>query len=327
MKEASFYQKLEKGKVKCVLCPHQCSIAEGKTGICGVRSNRKGALVSETFGRILACNLDPIEKKPLYHFHPGRQILSIGTRGCSFRCDFCQNWQMVVSKSPGTSVNSDEISAMAGGNGSIGIAYTYNEPLIWYEFVLECAEKVHEEGLKNVLVTNGFINPEPLEELLPFIDAMNIDLKSMDPGFYKTIVKGDLGPVLDTCRTANRSCHIEITNLLVPTLNDSDELIMELVDFVAGLGKDTPLHFSAYFPCRKMQIEPTPIGTLRRAYDIAREKLDYVYLGNVRDSDAGSSYCPDCSLLLVERDGYETRIKGMKGNRCAGCGKPLPFIV
>ncbi|MBN1289412.1 MAG: AmmeMemoRadiSam system radical SAM enzyme [Actinobacteria bacterium] len=327
MREALFYRKLENSGVKCLLCPHQCSIAEGKTGICGVRSNRNGVLSPETFGRVLACNLDPIEKKPLYHFHPGGRILSIGARGCSFRCEFCQNWQMVVSKASGTCVSSDEVATMAGGNGSIGVAYTYNEPLIWYEFLLECAERVHGKGLKNVLVTNGFINREPLEELLPFIDAMNIDLKSMDPDFYKTIVKGGLSPVLETCRTARDSCHIEITNLLIPSLNDSDELIMELVDFVAGLGRDTPLHFSAYFPCYRMQIEPTPIGTLQRAYDIARRKLDYVYLGNVRDRDAGSSYCPDCSLLLVERQGYEIRVKGMQGNRCAGCGKPLPFIV
>lgn len=327
MKEALYYRKTGDNRVNCELCPHRCVIADGKTGICGVRSNKDGVLLSDAYGRLLACNLDPIEKKPLYHFHPGKQILSIGTRGCSFRCDFCQNWQMVVSDSPGTHVSSDEVAAIAGKNGSIGIAYTYNEPLIWYEFVLDCAAKVRERSLKNVLVTNGYINREPLEELLPFVDAMNIDLKSMEPGFYRKVVKGELEPVLDTCRTAKGACHIEITNLIIPTLNDSDELIEKLVDFVAGLGRDTPLHFSAYYPCHKMKIEPTPIGTLRRAYDIARKKLDFVYLGNVRDSDAGSSYCPDCSCLLVERDGYTTRAKGLKDDCCGECGKPLPFIV
>lgn len=327
VKEASYYERLDGQKAKCFLCPHRCVISNGKTGICGVRSNRDGALYSEIYERILACNVDPVEKKPLYHFHPGKQILSVGTRGCSLHCDFCQNWDMVVSRSTGTRISSDEIAELAHRNGSVGVAYTYNEPMIWFEFVLECAVKIHGKGLKNVLVTNGFVNREPLEELLPHIDAMNIDIKSMDPGFYTRISKGKLQPVLDTCRRAKDACHIEITNLIIPTLNDSDELIGKLVDFVAELGRETPLHFSAYYPCHKMRIEPTPTGTLRKAYEIAREKLDYVYLGNIRDADAGSSYCPDCSRLLVKRDGYSTSVIGMDGDRCSGCGAGLPFIV
>ena len=327
MKEAAYYDKLDGGTVRCRLCPQECRINEGRRGICRVRTNHGGALYSDIYDRILACRLDPIEKKPLYHFYPGMQVLSIGTRGCNQRCDFCQNWEMVEADVAGTCLTSDEIVAMADRGGSIGMAYTYNEPLIWFEFVLECAKKVRARGLKNVLVTNGFVNPEPLEELLPFIDAMNIDVKSMDPEFYRKICGSSLEPVLATCRRAGADCHVEITNLLIPGFNDTDELIVRLVDFVAGLGRDTPLHFSAYYPCYRMTAPPTPVETLRRARGIALEKLDYVYMGNVRSEDAGGTCCPECGETVVERDGYITRAPGLDGGRCAGCGNDLPFIV
>lgn len=327
MKEASYYEKLEERRVLCHLCPKECVIAEGRRGFCGVRSNEKGALFSDVYNRMLACHLDPIEKKPLYHFHPGKSILSIGTKGCNLRCEFCQNWEMLESDSPGTYITSDEVAAMSDRGDSIGVAYTYNEPTIWYEFVQECARKVRLRGLKNVLVTNGYINMDPLEDLLPYIDAMNIDVKSMDPGFYKDVCRATLEPVLDTCRRARRDCHIEITNLLIPGYNDSDELISELVDFVAELGRDTPLHFSAYYPCYKMTAPPTPVETLRRAYEIAGERLDFVYLGNIRAEDSGRSCCPSCGGVVVERDGYITRITGLEEGRCSFCGKEIPFIV
>ena len=327
VKEASYYESLGDGKVQCHLCPQECRINEGKKGFCRARSNLDGVLHSDTYEHILACNLDPIEKKPLYHFYPGSLILSIGTRGCNQRCAFCQNWEMIESDTIGTYITSDEIATMAGRRGSIGVAYTYNEPFIWFEFVLECARKVRSRGLKNVLVTNGSVNPGPLEELLPVIDAMNIDVKSMDPDFYKKICESKLEPVLETCRRASSGCHIEITNLIIPTLNDSDELIREMVGFVESLGRDTPLHFSAYYPCYKMRIEPTPVETLRRAYELARERLPYVYLGNVRAEDAGNSCCPECGGTVVERDGYMTRAQGLEGDHCKNCGNVLPFIV
>lgn len=292
-----------------------------------MRTNRGGILYSDVYERILACNRDPIEKKPLYHFHPGSSILSIGTRGCNQRCDFCQNWQMLETDSPGTYMTSDEIASMAGRGGSIGVAYTYNEPTIWYEFMMECAVKVKGRGLSNVLVTNGFINPEPLEELLPLVDAMNIDVKSMDPEFYRKICKGKLEPVLETCRRAKAKCHVEITNLIIPTLNDSEELIGKLVDFVAELGRDTPLHFSAYYPSYKMTIDPTPLETLEKAYGIAREELDYVYLGNVRAAEYETTFCPSCGGRLVERDGYMTRVVGLEGNRCSHCGSEVSIVI
>jgi pyruvate formate lyase activating enzyme len=327
LKEAAYYEKLGEKKVHCHLCPQECRINEGKKGFCRARVNYDGTLYADTYEHILAANLDPIEKKPLYHFHPGKLIFSIGTRGCNQRCEFCQNFEMIETESPGTYMTSDEVTAMADRGGSVGVAYTYNEPMIWFEFVMECAGKVRERGLKNVLVTNGSVNAEPLAELLPLIDAMNIDLKSMDPEFYVKICRSKLEPVLETIRKANESCHVEITNLVIPTLNDSDELIGELVDFVAGLGKETPLHFSAYFPCYRMTIEPTPVSTLRRAYDIAREKLDYVYIGNVSTEDAGLSCCPSCGHTVVERDGYITRARGLDEGRCSNCGDVLPFIV
>lgn len=327
MKEAAYYEKLESGGVHCHLCPKECRINQGQKGFCGARSNHDGTLYSDIYERVLATNLDPIEKKPLYHFHPGKPVLSIGTRGCNQRCDFCQNWEMVETGAAGTRLTSDEVAAMADRGGSIGVAYTYNEPMIWFEFVLECARKVRERGLKNVLVTNGSVNPDPLEELLPFIDAMNIDLKSMEPEFYRTVCKSSLEPVLATIKRAKRSLHVEITNLVIPTLNDSDELINRLVDFVADLGRDTPLHFSAYHPCYKMTVEPTPLATVRRAYDIARRKLDYVYLGNVRTEDAGTTSCPSCGEPVVERDGYVIRARGLDGGRCANCGNAMSFVV
>lgn len=327
MKEADYYSRLKDKRAHCLLCPQDCIIAEGKRGFCRVRRNKDGKLYAETYDYILACNLDPIEKKPLYHFHPGSVILSIGTRGCNQKCSFCQNWQMLETDEEGTRVTSDQIAQMADRGGSIGVAYTYNEPLIWYEFLVECAPKVRQRGLVNVLVTNGLINPDPLEDLLPFIDAMNIDLKSMDPGFYRDICGSQLEPVLATIRRAVGSCHVEITNLLIPTLNDSDEQIESLVDFVADMGRSIPLHFSAYYPCYKLTIPPTPLETLERARSIALKKLNYVFMGNVSTSEGSETCCPDCGEGLVERRGYSVRRTGLAGDCCSSCGRKTELIV
>ena len=282
-KEASYYQKQKSGKVQCLLCPKNCIIAPGDVGNCGVRKNIDGKLYSLVYGKTTGIAVDPIEKKPLYRFHPRESILSLGTRGCNFGCIFCQNWQ--ISQNP--SAHLYDISSEAVINEAIqlnifGIAYTYNEPLIWYEFVLETAKLAKEKGLENVLVTNGYINLKPLEELLPLIGAMNIDLKAMDGQFYKSICKATLDPVLNTIKRAKQSTHIELTNLIIPTLNDSDEQIEKLVDWVfKNTGADTPLHLSRYFPCYELNLPPTPVETLKRAKAIAEKKLKYVYLGNV----------------------------------------------
>jgi len=280
--EALFYDK-DGTKVHCWLCPHNCAIPDGGFGICGVRQNQKGKLYSLIYGEITALALDPIEKKPLYHFFPRSHILSVGTRGCNLACSFCQNWS--ISKTltaPTEKVESEFLIRRAQEVDSIGIAYTYNEPSIWYEFVFETAQKAKEAGLKNVLVTNGYISKEPLEQLLPFIDAMNIDIKSIDEGFYRKVCGGSLAPVLETIKKSCKHCHVELTNLIIPTLNDSTQEFEKLVDWVyENLGEGVPLHFSRYFPSYKLSLEPTPIATLRQAEAIAKKKLRYVYLGNV----------------------------------------------
>ena len=283
MKEALFYEAKDNSGVQCHLCPHNCLIAEGKLGLCGVRENQKGKLYSLIYEEITSVALDPIEKKPLYQFHSGESIFSIGTKGCNLSCRFCQNW--AISKdlnTPTEKLTSEFIIERAKQLNSFGIAYTYNEPFIWYEFILDTAKLAREQGLKNILVTNGYVNLEPLKNILPFIDAMNIDLKSIEDKFYVNVCGGKLTPVLDVIKESSNHCHIELTNLIIPTLNDSEENLIKLVDWVYGnLGDSVPLHFSRYFPCYKLDIPPTPIATLKKARDIAKKKLKFVFLGNV----------------------------------------------
>ncbi|UCB57283.1 MAG: AmmeMemoRadiSam system radical SAM enzyme [Candidatus Omnitrophota bacterium] len=282
-KESMHCEILEAGKVRCLLCPHVCLLKKGEVGRCGVRQNEYGRLYSLIYGEVTSCALDPIEKKPLYHFHPGEHILSLGTKGCNLKCPWCQNWAISqeYASCPTEKLSPQEAVSRAKELNSFGIAYTYNEPFIWYEFVYDTALLGHKEGLKNVLVTNGYVNQKPLEEIISLIDAMNIDVKSMDDNFYKKYCDGRLSPVLRTAEFSAARCHVEITNLIIPTLNDSRENFQKLTDWVAEkLGKDTPLHFSRYFPAYKMDIPPTPIETLKAAEEIARKKLRYVYLGN-----------------------------------------------
>jgi len=328
MKEALYYEKLEDGKVHCLLCPQDCRIAEGKSGVCGVRSNSGGVLYSEVYNRAMARGMDPIEKKPLYHFHPASMIYSTGTRGCNQSCQFCQNWHMLQPDARTFEITARQAVDEAVANGSEGIAYTYNEPTIWYEFVLDCSRLAREEGLFNVLVTNGSINPEPFAQLTPFVDAMNIDVKSMEPDFYRKICGSKLEPVLATCRAAKEAgIHVEITNLVIPTLNDTDKLFGELVDFVAELGQEVPLHFSAYFPSYKMTIAPTPLSSLLRAREIAVQKLYYVYLGNVAAREGSNTYCPQCDNLLISRRGYGTSIEGIRDGKCGNCGRKVDVVL
>ncbi len=283
MKEALYY-KQEGDKIRCLLCPNDCLIPDAKLGMCKVRINKGNKLYTEIYNRTTSVALDPIEKKPLYHYHRGEYILSLGTKGCNFACPWCQNWSISQDADTATfAITKEEVVARAKKAGSFGIAYTYNEPFIWFEFVLECAEFAKKNGLENVLVTNGYVNKEPLEKILPYIDAMNIDIKSIEDSFYKEHCLGKLKPVLEnTKRAKEKGVHIEITNLIIPTLNDSDKNIAELVDWISeNLEADTPLHFSRYFPCYKMALPLTPVETLEKAKQIADKKLKYVYLGNV----------------------------------------------
>lgn len=326
MIEAKYYEKLDKDKVRCKLCPVECIIAPDKLGRCLGRKNTDGKLHLLNYGEVVSIANDPMEKKPLYHFHPGKYILSIAPNGCNFLCPFCQNWEISQKKFPTQYISPEDMVKLARRYNSIGIAYTYTEPLIWFDYLLDVCPLIKREGLVNVLVTNGMINEEPLKELLPLIDAMNIDLKSMRDGFYKKVVKGDLEAVKRTIRESKKACHIEVTNLIIPTLNDSKEEIDELIEFVASVGKDTPLHFSRYFPHYKFDIPPTPIQTLKDAYKRAKEKLYYVYLGNVW-TDEDHTYCPKCGELLLSRYYLGARIEGIEDKRCKRCGRKVDVVL
>jgi pyruvate formate lyase activating enzyme len=292
-----------------------------------VRENRGGTLFALTYGRVAAVQMDPIEKKPLFHFHPGKQILSVGSIGCNFRCGFCQNWHLVLGEASLSPVEIPELVRAAGESGAVGIAYTYNEPLIGFEFVRDCAREFRKAGMANVLVTNGYVSPEPLAELLPLVDAMNIDLKSMDPEFYRKVCGGTLAPVIETIRTASRSVHVEITNLLVTGENDSDEAIRKMVDFVAETDPEIPLHVSRYFPHHRFTAPPTPPARLEAAYRIGREKLSYVYVGNYSLAGSEDTRCPRCGATAVRRMGYRVSVTGLAGNRCASCAAKLRFVI
>ena len=317
----------EGGAVRCGLCPHRCLISEGKQGICGVRENRGGTLLALTYGKVSAVQVDPIEKKPLFHFHPGKPILSVGSVGCNFRCGFCQNYHLVEKRVPLYPVVVADLVRAARREGAVGISYTYNEPLIWFEFVVDCAREFRKAGMVNVLVTNGYVSPEPLAELLPLVDAMNIDLKSMDPEFYRKICGGELAPVLDTIRESAKATHVEITTLLVTGENDSEESILDVVDFVAGVDPDIPLHLSRYMPMHRFTAPPTPPARLAAGFRIARERLPYVYVGNYPLEGAEDTVCPTCGTVVVRRHGYRTDPSGLAGNRCASCSGPLRFVV
>ena len=282
MRTAQYWQS-DGTAVRCLLCPHACVIAEGCTGRCRVRQNEIGKLVSLNFGEVSSMALDPVEKKPLYHFFPGKKVLSVGTWGCNFHCRFCQNWEIAHGKPRTVFVAPDELAQLASRQDAdcIGVAYTYSEPTVWFEYVLEAAHAVKTMGLKNVLVTNGFINEKPLAELLKVTDAMNIDLKSFRPDFYKDVCSGGLDTVKKTVETAVRCCHVEVTTLLVPGLNDSEEEIEVLVKWLGSINRDIPLHFTRYFPCYQMTIPPTPRETLVRARELALPVINHVHIGNI----------------------------------------------
>jgi len=281
LKKALYWEKGEGDSVTCNLCPFHCKIALGKSGICRVKENRGGELFTTAYGMTTSFSFDPIEKKPLYHFHPGSSILSVAPNSCNLSCGFCQNWQISQISQTARFVSPYELAESAKNGGAIGVAYTYSEPLMWYEYLLDAMSAVKSAGLKNVLVTNGHLENKPFKKLLPLTDAMNIDIKSMDDGFYKKVCKGKLKPVLENVKSAFGKVHLEITNLVIRGLNDSDSDFKKLVDFIAGMDKKIPLHFSKYHPAYKMEIPATGLDNLLRAKEIALEKLDFVYLGNV----------------------------------------------
>jgi len=299
------------GTIQCLLCPHHCHINDNQTGICGVRRNEGGTLLADTFGILSAIHVDPIEKKPLYHFHPGKNILSLGSIGCNMKCNCCQNWQISRSDVKSFDVQKRyrpiEIAVMAtSGPDNAGVAYTYNEPTVWYEFMLETARLIHFEGKKNVMVSNGYICEAPLGELMDYMDAFNIDLKGFSDEFYRRQAGARLNPVLETLQNIRRKGrHLEITLLVIPTLNDGKALFREMVQWISDtLGKETVLHLSRYHPAYRSSLDATPAETLEMLYHLAKEKLTYVYVGNINLKDFQDTRCGGCGEILIRRSGY-----------------------
>lgn len=328
MREALFYKVLEGDKVRCELCPRECVIPKGGRGFCRVRRHGDGGLRTENYLHCSSYALDSIEKKPLYHFYPGSTIFSIGTWGCNFTCQFCQNWQIAQGDPKTIVMNPEKVAEVVRDYSStarcIGVAYTYSEPTVWYEFVLETAQAIQQAGYKNVLVTNGYIAEKPLQQLLPFIDAMNIDVKAFHPDFYRQVCCGELEVVKRTAEIAVRHCHVELTTLLIPGMNDSKKEIEQLTDWIATkLHPDVPLHFSRYFPNYKFNTPPTPVEKMLEAKEIARRKLHYVYLGNVGGTGS-NTYCYQCDALLVERSQGKYYITEEK--KCPHCGAQIHIV-
>ncbi len=325
-KEALYYKKTGNNSVKCLLCPHNCILKEGQTGFCDVRKNIDGKLYSLNYGDITSIALDPIEKKPFYHFYPASVILSVGSYGCNIRCPFCQNSSISDMKNGIPYYNTiapEQFVDTAIEKGSFGIAYTYNEPIIFYEFVLETAKIAKSRGLKNVLVSNGQITPEPLKELIPYIDAVNVDLKSMSAKFYKDYIFGDIETTKNTIKILyENNIHIEVTFLVVTNKNDTKEEMEELSQFIASISKNIPLHISRYFPCNKCNEPPTEKEVLFRNWDIARKYLNFVYVGNILKSKMEATYCPSCGESIIEREGYFINNR-LNGDECPYCGEKI----
>ncbi len=325
-KEARYYSGGDGNRVTCELCPHNCVIAPGKTGTCGARRNENGTLITDIYGRISSMAMDPIEKKPLYHFFPGSEILSIGTRGCNFKCPYCQNWQISQDMNARTAFYPPErIADAAAERNSLGVAYTYSEPMIWFEYVMDVSLILRERGMKNVMVTNGFINSGPLADLLTVVDAMNIDLKAFREDTYRKVNGGRLKNVLETIeQAAGAGCHVEVTTLIVTGMNDTMEEMKEIIDFIASVDTKIPWHISRYFPNYKYNEKATEVSFITEVYNEALKNLSFVYCGNVSLSDTGSdTVCPECGSLVIKRSGYFTSIMDLEQGACSGCGKDL----
>jgi pyruvate formate lyase activating enzyme len=334
MKSGRYYEGLHRYQVKCNLCPHNCIIGDGKTGKCGVRQNREGDIYLTSYGVVSSTGFDPIEKKPLYHFFPGKMIFSIGSFGCNLKCRFCQNWEISQclpdSRSEYKVLQPDELVKTAGERrDNVGIAFTYNEPSVWFEYMCDIAELSKRAGMKNVMVTNGFINQAPLEELIDWVDAFNVDLKAFTEDFYHTQTLSKLEPVKDSLKQIRKSGrHLEITNLVITGLNDRRTDFLEMVKWIAGeLGKDTVLHLSRYFPNYRLSHPPTPPETLGALYATAKKYLDFVYLGNVVGENGRHTSCPNCNELLIERSHNAAWLRSLdKNGICRSCGAQIAGV-
>jgi len=319
--------------VQCELCPKACQLQPGQSGDCRIRVNLDGKLLAVTYGFPCALHLDPVEKKPLYHFYPGSAALSLATVGCNLHCLNCQNWE-ISQADPGTvpanELTPAQVAELAVQHKSKSVAYTYTDPVVYYEYALDCSRKVREAGKKNILVSAGYINRRPLEELCKVTDAATIDLKAMTDKFYREVCGATLKPVLAALETFKRcGVWLEVSNLVLPTMNDRDEDFRHLASWLkSNLGADTPLHFLRFMPHYRMrELPPTPEATLNRAREIARaEGLRYVYIGNLAQADASSTRCPQCGKTVIERTGYRLRDNLLRRGNCPGCGTSIAGV-
>ncbi|MGZ3559842.1 MAG: AmmeMemoRadiSam system radical SAM enzyme [Thermodesulfobacteriota bacterium] len=332
-KLSPYFTSLEQGEIQCELCPHRCRVAKGKRGICRVRENRDGKYYSLVYGNPCAVHLDPIEKKPFSHVLPGTTSLSLATAGCNFQCKFCQNWE--ISQVSPEDVYSFEVTPELMVNkakevGARSVAYTYVEPTIFYEYMVDIGGLAKKSGLLNVYHSNGFINQAPLKNLCKVLDAANIDLKGFTENFYRELCGGDLNPVLETLKTLKQEkVHVEITNLVIPTKNDEMSVMKEMCLWIKKeLGADTPIHFSRFYPLYKLKtLPPTPVSTLDKARAAALSAgLEYVYIGNIPGHEGENTFCPKCKKMIIQRTGYMVGEINLNAGKCKYCGKPIPGI-
>ena len=334
MKEAMLYQRLERGAVRCSLCSHRCTIQDGKTGVCRVRQNTGGTLYSLVYGQLQAQHIDPIEKKPLFHYYPGTPSYSIATVGCNFRCSFCQNWQLSQSarefgQIKGRETTPEEIVSAASRSRCRTIAYTYSEPTIYFEYAYDIMRLAYDRKIDNVFVTNGFMTAETLETAHPYLGALNIDLKCFRDETYRKVMHGRLQPVLDSIRLAkNLGYWVEVTTLLVPGANDDPGEIRDIAKFVCSVGQEIPWHISAFHPNYRMTDRSrTPVSLIRNAVDIGKDAgLRYVYAGNVPGDPTESTRCYACGHVVIERFGFSVTGSSLRGSSCAKCGSPIDGV-
>jgi len=333
MKEAMFYKKIDEKSVRCNLCSHNCVITESKRGICGVRENKEGVLYTLVYGKAVAQAVDPIEKKPLFHFYPGSRAYSVATVGCNFRCLNCQNAD--ISQMPreygriiGEEVSPEEIVEQAKRYNCRIIAYTYTEPTIFFEYAYETAKIASREGMKNVFVTNGYITEDALREIAPYLDAANVDLKSFSDEFYRKVCGARLQPVLDSIKLHKElGIWIEVTTLIIPTLNDSEEELRKIAEFLRNVSEDIPWHISRFYPAYRLSdLQPTSVEILCTARKIGLETgLKYVYKGNV-PGEGEDTYCHSCGRLLIHRYGYKILSNEIKDSKCPYCGAEIAGV-
>ncbi|MBN2735125.1 MAG: AmmeMemoRadiSam system radical SAM enzyme [Methanomicrobiaceae archaeon] len=332
MHECRLYEKKGNNSVRCGLCSHRCTIADTKTGICGVRMNRNGILYAESYGKVSAEAVDPIEKKPLNHFLPGTNVYSLGGIGCNFKCSHCQNWEISQCTTAGFlhSLSPEKGVLKAKDYHCKSIAWTYNEPTIWHEYAMDMGTIARREGLGTIYVTNGYMTEDAVSELSGMLDAFRVDIKAFTEDFYRTVCKAKLQPVLDaTIKAKECGMHIETVTLLIPGINDSDEEIKNLVRWIyENLGEDTPVHFTRFHPDYNMtDIGPTSIKTLEKAYQLAKAAgIRYPYLGNVASHPFSNTWCHNCGALLIERHGFTQNNVSLKGNICEKCGAEIPVV-